>query len=93
MTIAERFGDNVLRIRQARKLSQERLAERAGIHRTQFTLIERGRRLPGIETVARLAGALEVPVGSLFEGIQWDPQASRLVVADPPELPQVSPPA
>ncbi len=89
MDASERFGENLLRIRQARKLTQEGLAERAGIHRTQVTLIETGRRQPGIMTVARLAGALEVPIGSLFEGIRWDPEAGELLVADPPELPRV----
>jgi transcriptional regulator with XRE-family HTH domain len=85
----ERFGENLLRIRQARKLSQESLAERAAVHRTQITLIENGRRQPGVETVARLAGALEVSTESLFEGIRWDPRAGEFVVADPPELPRV----
>jgi transcriptional regulator with XRE-family HTH domain len=89
MTALERFGENLLRIRQARKLSQESLAELAAVHRTQITLIENGRRQPGVETVARLAGALEVSIESLFEGIRWDPRAGRFVVVDPPELPRV----
>jgi len=89
MTVEERFGDNVLRIRQARRLSQEQLADRAGVHRTQITLIERGRRQPGIGTAIRLAGALEVPTESLFEGIRWDAGAAELQIEDPPELPRV----
>jgi transcriptional regulator with XRE-family HTH domain len=89
MTALERFGENLLRIRQARKLSQESLAELAAVHRTQITLIENGKRQPGVETVARLAGALEVSIESLFEGIRWDPRAGEFVVADPPELPRV----
>ncbi len=89
MDASERFGENLLRIRQARKLTQESLAEKAGIHRTQVTLIEAGRRQPGILTVARLAGALEVPIGSLFDGIRWEPDSGEIQVADPPELPRV----
>ena len=89
MTVEERFGDNVLRIRQARRLSQEQLADRAGVHRTQITLIERGRRQPGIGTAIRLAGALEVPTASLFEGIRWDALTGELQIEDPPELPRV----
>ena len=85
----DRFGENLLRIRQARKLSQESLAELAAVHRTQITLIENGKRQPGVETVARLAGALEVSIESLFEGIRWDPRAGEFVVEDPPELPRV----
>jgi transcriptional regulator with XRE-family HTH domain len=89
MTALERFGENLLRIRQARKLSQESLAELAAVHRTQITLIENGKRQPGVETVARLAGALEVSIESLFEGIRWDPRAGEFLIADPPELPRV----
>jgi transcriptional regulator with XRE-family HTH domain len=89
MSVSDRFGENVLRIRQARKLTQESLAERAQIHRTQITLVETGRRQPGIETVVRLAGALEVSTETLFEGIRWDAGTGEFVVADPPELPRV----
>jgi transcriptional regulator with XRE-family HTH domain len=89
MDASRRFGENILRIRQARKLSQESLAELAAVHRTQITLIENGRRQPRAETVVRLAGALEVSIESLFEGIRWDPRAGEFLVEDPPELPRV----
>ena len=89
MGVSERFGENLLRVRQARKLSQESLAHLAGIARDQISIIENGRRKPGIETVVRLAGALEVSTESLFEGIRWDPRAGEFLVADPPELPRV----
>jgi hypothetical protein len=39
--------------------------------------------------VVRLAGALEVSIESLFEGIRWDPRAGEFLVIDPPELPRV----
>jgi transcriptional regulator with XRE-family HTH domain len=93
MDVSERFGENLLRIRQARKLSQENLADRAGIHRTQISLLESGRRQPLLETVVRLAGALDVPVETLFEGILWAPAAvgsGQFLVEDPPELPRLS---
>lgn len=91
MNPAERFGENLLRIRQARKLSQENLAVQAGIHRTQISLLEGGRRQPLLETLVRLAGALDVPIEALFEGILWDPDGGgRFLVADPPELPRFS---
>jgi transcriptional regulator with XRE-family HTH domain len=88
VTPTERFGENLVQIRRARRLSQESLAERSGLHRTQISLVETGRRQPGIETVVRLAGALEVSTESLFEGIRWDPRAGEFVVEDPPELPR-----
>ncbi len=79
----------MLRIRQGRKLTQESLAQHAGVHRSRISVIETGKQQPGIETVVRLAGALEVSTESLFEGIRWDPKAGEFVVADPPELPRV----
>lgn len=87
-----RFGYNLLRVRQARRLSQEALAERAGVHRTQMTLLETGKRSPRIETLIKLAGALEVSVETLFEGIVFVrvPGGTELRASPPPELPRVS---
>jgi transcriptional regulator with XRE-family HTH domain len=93
MDASERFGENLLRIRQARKLSQENVADRAEIHRTQISMLESGRRQPLFETVVRLAGALDVPVEALFEGILWEPApvgSGRFVIDAPPELPRRS---
>jgi transcriptional regulator with XRE-family HTH domain len=87
-----RFGYNLLRIRQARKLSQEALADRAGVHRTEISLFENGRRQPLLETLTKLAGALDVPVGMLTEGITFTsrPGGGELRATRPPELPRVS---
>jgi transcriptional regulator with XRE-family HTH domain len=93
MDAAERFGNNLLRIRQARRLSQESLAYRASIHRTQISLIEGGRRQPRLGTLVKLAGALDVPVSALVEGIAWEPvgaSAGGFRVSEPPELPILS---
>ncbi|MBS1883230.1 MAG: helix-turn-helix transcriptional regulator [Actinobacteria bacterium] len=88
-----RFGDNLLRIRQARRLSQEALAELAGVHRTQISLFETGQRQPLLETLIRLAGALEISVETLLEGIRFvrGPTAGDLVASRPPELPRLRP--
>ncbi len=48
-------------------ISQEKLAERAGLHRTYVSDVERGARNPSIGSVERLARALEVSVAKLFE--------------------------
>jgi transcriptional regulator with XRE-family HTH domain len=91
MDFLERFGGNLLRIRQARRLSQESLAERAGIHRTQISLFETGQRQPLLETLIRLAGALEVPLSTLLDGIGFkaSPGGGEILVTDPPELPRL----
>ncbi|MBS1846223.1 MAG: helix-turn-helix transcriptional regulator [Actinobacteria bacterium] len=71
--LAERFASNVRRLRASADVSQEELAFRADVHRTQVGLIEAGERLPRLETPVRLAGALGVTTNDLVEGIAWEP--------------------
>lgn len=91
-TVLGRFGINILPIRQARRLSQESLAERAGTHRTQISMFETGQRQPLLETLIRLAGALEVSLPTLLEGIAFRPSGGggEFMISEPPELPRES---
>lgn len=73
MNVAEQFGKNLVRCRRAADLSQEETAVRASLHRTEISQIERGLRIPRVDTVAKLAGALEVQPGEFFDGIKWEP--------------------
>jgi transcriptional regulator with XRE-family HTH domain len=73
VTVAERFAENLIRHRKAADLSQEQLADLAGLHRTAVGLLERGFRLPRIDTLVKVAGALEVSADELLEGIEWKP--------------------
>lgn len=64
------FGKNVRRIRRAKDMSQETLADLANVHRTYISGIERGSgRNPTIRAAAQIAVALEVPVAALFEDL------------------------
>ncbi len=63
-----RFGQRVRELREAAGMSQEELAERAGLHRTYIGGIERGERNVGILNVLHLARALRVRPGDLFVG-------------------------
>jgi transcriptional regulator with XRE-family HTH domain len=86
VTIAERFAENLARQRQVRGLSQEELAARADIHRTQISLIEGGKRMPRLDTLVKLAGALEIEPGTLLDGIVWEPTVTKVGqfrIADP----------
>ena len=67
MDICTRLGSNVRRLREAKGWSQEDYADRAGIHRTYVSDIERGRRNPTITIVEKLAKPLEVSAGSLLD--------------------------
>ena len=77
MNVAEQFGANLARLRKAAGLSQEETSARASVHRTEISQLERGLRVPRIDTVAKLAGALQIDPGGLFEGIVWEPGAVR----------------
>lgn len=62
-----RFGKLVRRLREQAGISQEDLAERAGVHRTYIGGIERGERNPTLVTIHKLAEALDVPPKKLLE--------------------------
>lgn len=63
----EIFGRTVRQLRRQRGLSQEALAEAAGVNRSYLSEIEGGGVSPGILVVLRLARALDVPVSKLLE--------------------------
>lgn len=67
MDIRARLGQNVRLLREAKGWSQEDYADRAGIHRTYVSDIERGRRNPTITVVEKLAEPLGVSTGSLLD--------------------------
>lgn len=59
-------GRNVRRIRQQRKMTQERLAFEADLDLTYVGGIERGKRNPSLLAMARIAEALSVPLTKLL---------------------------
>ena len=61
------FGRTIRRLRRQRGLSQEALAERAGMHLNHLSSIERGERNPGLLSVLKIARALDLPIASLFD--------------------------
>ncbi len=60
------FGRRVRELRLEAGISQEALAENAGIHRTYIGSVERGERNVGLDNLYRLAASLEVDVKALF---------------------------
>jgi transcriptional regulator with XRE-family HTH domain len=84
--VAIAFGKTLCRYRKELELSQEALGFEADLHRTYIGQLERGERVPKIETVVKLSSALGVKVHALLEGITWTPsEASKGVFAvEPP---------
>jgi transcriptional regulator with XRE-family HTH domain len=69
--IAAQFGDNLIRQRKLADVSQDELSFRASVHRTEISQLERGLRIPRIDTVIKLAASLEIEVQELLVGINW----------------------
>jgi len=64
--IEKRFGEAVRHWRNHRRHSQEQLAQRAGVHRTYVSDIERGMRNVSLQNIEKLARALEIHIVTLF---------------------------
>jgi transcriptional regulator with XRE-family HTH domain len=69
------LGHRVRDLRERNGLSQERLAERADLHWTYISGIERGKRNPGLNILARLAKALAVSLPVLVSDLRQRPRA------------------
>ena len=65
-----RFGRRLRELRTQAHLSQEELAERAGVHRTYVGGVERGERNVGLLNLLRFARALRVRPAVLFAGLE-----------------------
>ena len=63
------FGINLRRHREMLKLSQEDLAEKAGLHRTYIGSVERGERNVSIDNMERLAGGVGSTIQQLLDDL------------------------
>ena len=77
------LGEQLRRLRLERKLSQERLAELAGLNYKYIGRIELAKAEPGADVLVRLARALVIPVGEIFATItSKDATPNRVSPAD-----------
>lgn len=68
--ITKRIGQRIRNYRVRSKLSQEQLAERSGCHPTYIGQVERGEKNATLESIAKIAAALDVPLSQLFEKLE-----------------------
>jgi transcriptional regulator with XRE-family HTH domain len=68
-TARERFAWRLRRARMDQGISQEALADLAGLHRTYVGSVERGERNVSIDNMERLAAALRLDVSALLEPV------------------------
>lgn len=74
MDVKKPFGSAVRRWRGRLGVSQEELAGRAGLHRTYICDVERGARNVSLESIEKLARALEISTATLFS---YEPAGSQ----------------
>lgn len=67
MEIGEIIAENLKRIREERNLSLSKLAEMAGVSKVILSQIEKGDSNPTINTIWKIAGALQLPYTGLLE--------------------------
>jgi transcriptional regulator with XRE-family HTH domain len=72
-TLQQQFGSLIRRRRLAIGLGQEALADKATLHRTHVSLLERGKRMPSLLVVQKLAKALNTSMASLMEELERAP--------------------
>lgn len=68
--ILVKFGEKVRSERLKRKLSQEKFAEIAGVHRTYIGMIERAEKNITLENVGKISKALGIKVSDLFNNLE-----------------------
>lgn len=64
-TVTQKFGQKVRKVRKQRGLTQEKLAELAGIDYSYLNLIENGKRNPSLKVIAKLSRVLGVRLEDL----------------------------
>lgn len=68
------IAERVAELRAERGLTLETLAKKSGVSRSMISLVERGETSPTAVTLAKLSGALGVPLSSLFDRSQRSPR-------------------
>ena len=65
--ISKLIGQRICNYRTQQKLSQEKLAELSGCHPTYIGQVERGEKNATLESIEKIASALNIPLAQLFE--------------------------
>jgi len=65
--MAKAIGQRIRNYRIHAELTQEQLAERAGLHQTYIGQVERGEKNSTIESIHKISAALQIPLSRLFD--------------------------
>ncbi|HXP68622.1 MAG TPA: helix-turn-helix transcriptional regulator [Candidatus Dormibacteraeota bacterium] len=80
------IGERLRKIRESKKLSQGDIEERTGMLRCYTSRVENGHTIPSIETLAKYAQALEIPLYQLFYDGEEAPKKIKGVDLDGEKL-------
>ncbi len=69
-SLVARFPAVLREARSEKGLSQEELADRAGLHRTYISQIERGVKSPSLRSLEQITDALEMPLWVLLKRLE-----------------------
>jgi len=79
------IGDRLREMREGKKLSQGDIEKRTGLLRCYISRVENGHTVPAIETLEKLAGALEIPLYQLFYEGEEPPKLPHLLKHNSPD--------
>jgi transcriptional regulator with XRE-family HTH domain len=74
------LGQNIRRLRRSLKMSQEKLAEKSGLHRTYLSDVERGSRNPSFLTLLAVARGLGVTLSELTRDLETGVSPNQPVI-------------
>lgn len=80
----ERFAANLRASRARSGLSQQALASRCGVERTEISAIERATREPRLGMITKLVAGLGATLNELYAGIHWSVEGERYEIDPPP---------
>ena len=63
------LGENIRSLRKDAGFSQEKLAEKADLHPVYMSQVECGKKAVSVEALWKIAKALRIPVGKIFQGL------------------------
>ncbi|MBS1677025.1 MAG: helix-turn-helix transcriptional regulator [Actinobacteria bacterium] len=71
MTVSEQIGLNLRKMRRRACMSKDDLSKRTGLHHSEISLLERGHRVPRVDTCIKILESTNADPRFLFEGIAW----------------------
>ena len=80
---AARFGKVLFRLRVRQNWTLLELARYSGMHPDYLGLLERGRNMPSLSTILRIAETFDIPAGRILDEIEKDRPRRRPAVASP----------